>query len=55
MHKQGNPRAVNVRFCGFTNKYSGAVIKTDVIISKVHSSYGVKSLPWKWRFQNIGR
>ena len=31
--------------CGFTNKHSGAAIKTDVIISNVHSSDDVSHCP----------
>ena len=33
------------QLCGFTNKHSGAVTKTVVIISNVHSSDGVSLCP----------
>ena len=38
MYEQG-------RLCGFTNKHSGAVKKTDVFISNVHCSDDVRLCP----------
>ena len=43
--KQGNSCAVNAQLCCFTNKHSGAVIKTDVIINKVHSIDDISLCP----------
>ena len=37
----------------FTSKHSGAVINTDVIISKVHSSHDVSLCPGSGVFKNF--
>ena len=39
-----NP-CINARLCGVTNKHSGAVTKTDVIINKMHRSDDVSLCP----------
>ena len=44
---------VNARLCGFTNKHSGPVIKTDVIVSKMHSSDDVSLCPGSGVFKTF--